>query len=134
MLSASNAPAYGVAMIRSLKFINIPVSDQARALAFYTEKLGFKVLTDQPMGPGLRWIELRIPGAETGVALFTPPGHEDRVGTFLGASFACDDLDETYERFLREGVECLAPPDKQPWGTSLKIKDSEGNVLHLAGR
>ena len=39
-------------MITHVKLVGIPVKDQERALAFYTEKLGFKVATDQPMGPG----------------------------------------------------------------------------------
>ena len=34
-------------MIRGVKFVSIPVSDQDRALAFYTEVLGFRLLTDQ---------------------------------------------------------------------------------------
>ena len=56
-------------MIKAVKFVSVYVSDQDRALAFYTQKLGFTVVTDQPMGPGARWIELRIPGAETGVVI-----------------------------------------------------------------
>jgi len=43
-------------MITHLKFMSIPVRDQERALKFYTEKLGFRVATDQAMGPGRRWI------------------------------------------------------------------------------
>ncbi len=43
--------------------MSVPVRDQDAALRFYTEKLGFKVATDQPMGDGKRWIELLIPGA-----------------------------------------------------------------------
>ena len=39
-------------MIKGIKFVNIPVTDQARALASYTEQLGFTVATNQPMGPG----------------------------------------------------------------------------------
>jgi catechol 2,3-dioxygenase-like lactoylglutathione lyase family enzyme len=50
-------------MIKSIKFGSIPVRDQDRALKFYTEKLGFNIQTDQPMGEQ-RWIELGIPGAE----------------------------------------------------------------------
>ena len=38
-------------MIKAVKFVSIPVRDQDRALAFYTEKLGFTVLTDQPFDP-----------------------------------------------------------------------------------
>ena len=46
-------------MITHLKFMSIPVADTARALKFYTEKLGFKVATDQMMGPGKRWVDPR---------------------------------------------------------------------------
>jgi len=53
-------------MITHLKFMSIPVADQERALKFYTEKLGFKVATNQEMGPGKRWIELRIEKAQPG--------------------------------------------------------------------
>src|SRR5690242_468196 len=76
-------------MIKRLKFVSIPNRDQERALAFWTEKMGFKVSTDQPMGEGKRWIELSIPGAETGIVLFTPEGQEDRIGSFFNGSFAC---------------------------------------------
>jgi hypothetical protein len=40
-------------MIKGVKFVNILVADQALALAFYTEKLGFTVATNQPMGPAV---------------------------------------------------------------------------------
>ena len=36
-------------MITQVKFVGVPVSDAARALAFYTDKLGFAVATDQPI-------------------------------------------------------------------------------------
>ena len=54
----------------------------AKAITFYTHKLGFRILTDQAFDEKQRWIELRIPGSEAKVVLFTPPGHEDRIGTF----------------------------------------------------
>jgi len=122
-------------MIKGIKFVNIPVSDQSRALAFYTEKLGFSVATNQPMGPaGQRWIELKIPGADTRISLFTPPGHEDRVGTFAPLSLWSDDVEASYETLRARGVQFEAPPKKEPWGTSVIFKDSEGNQLHLGSR
>ena len=70
---------------------------------FYVNILGFTLLTDQPMGPGFRWIEIRPPKGEAGIALFTPPGLEDRIGTFTGISFECDDVQKTFEELtLRE--------------------------------
>lgn len=121
-------------MITHVKFVGIPVRDQERALRFYTEKLGFRIATDQPMGPGQRWIELRAGGAETGVVLFTPAGHEDRVGTFFNGSLACDDVVKTHAELAARGVEFTAPPEKQPWGTYAKFKDSEGNEFVLSSR
>src|ERR1700723_594991 len=100
-------------MIRGVKIVGIPVSDQDASLKFYTEKMGFRVATDQPMGPGQRWIELSIPGAQTGIVLFTPEGHEDRVGSFFNGSFLCDDVEYPYEQMSDRGVEFVAPPRKE---------------------
>ena len=69
-------------MIRGIKFVGIPVRDQDVSLKFYTQALGLKVVTDQPFTNKQRWIELLIPGADTGVALYTPEGHEKRIGQF----------------------------------------------------
>ena len=68
-------------MIRGIKFSSIPVRDQERVLKFYTEALGFNILTDEPMGDQ-RSIENGIPGAESAVVLFTPKEHAAHVGTF----------------------------------------------------
>lgn len=118
-------------MISHLKFASIPVRDQPRALDFYTEKLGFSIITDQPFDGKQRWIELRIPKAETRVVLFTPEEHQNRVGTFSGLSFACADVEKTYEEYKARGVSFEGPPQKQPWGTYAIFKDSEGNSFVL---
>jgi predicted enzyme related to lactoylglutathione lyase len=119
-------------MIRRIKFVNIPVRDQERALDFYVNQLGFTVQTDQPMGPGQRWIEVRPPKGDTGVSLFTPPGHEDRIGQFTGLSFECDDVPKTYDELKAKGVEFEKPPTAQPWGVFAILKDSEGNQIVLS--
>src|SRR3954464_5744658 len=115
------------AMIKQIKFVSIPVADQNRALDFYTDKLGFTIITDQPFDEKKRWLELRIPKAETRVVLFLLPGDEKRIGSFMNVSFACDDIDQTYQQLSARGVEFDGPPEKQPWGTYATFKDSEGN-------
>ena len=120
-------------MITHLKFAGIPCRDQDRAVKFWTEQIGFEIHTDQPMG-NQRWIELKIPRAETHVVLFTPEGHEDRVGTFVNASLACDDVRKTYEELRARGVEFTQPPTEQPWGTFAKFKDADGNQFVLSSR
>jgi predicted enzyme related to lactoylglutathione lyase len=114
-------------MITRLKFMSIPVADQDRALSFYTEKLGFRVATNQEMGPGRRWIELRIGKAETRIVLFTMDGEEGRIGARMNCSLACDDVEATYRQLSERGVEFESPPQKQPWGSFAIMKDSEGN-------
>jgi predicted enzyme related to lactoylglutathione lyase len=122
-------------MIKSIKFVSIPVSDQDKALEFYTTALGFGIVTDQPMGPGQqRWIELKIPGAVTGVTLFTPDGHQDRIGTFQGISFLTDDVHNTYETLKARGVEFSQGPTEQPWGTFAVFKDVDGNQFVLGSK
>lgn len=113
-------------MITHLKFAGIPCRDQDAALKFWTEKVGFRVTTDQPMGEQ-RWIELALPNSATGIVLFTPEGHEDRVGGFFNGSFACDDVEATYRQLSERGVEFKQPPTKAPWGTFAIFVDAEGN-------
>lgn len=121
-------------MITHLKFASVPTRNQDAAVAFWVDLLGFRVLTDQPMGPGKRWIELGIAGAETRIVLFTPDGHEDRVGSFFNGSFACDDVEHTYRQLSAKGVAFEGAPEKQPWGTFAKFRDPDGNTFVLSSR
>src|ERR1700683_5757489 len=119
-------------MITHLKFVGIPVLDQQAALKFYTDKLGFEIATDQPFSSTQRWIELRIGNSPTRFVLFTPTGHEDRIGTFFNGSIACDDVEATYRQLRQRGVEFIQTPQKQPWGTFAKFKDPDGNQFVLS--
>lgn len=119
-------------MIKQIKFVSIPVADQDRALSFYTEKLGFTIITDQPFNDKQRWIELRVPKAETRVVLFTTDEDKSRIGTFMNVSYTCDDLQKTYEELKGRGVEFEQPPKKEPWGSYATFKDSEGNSFALS--
>jgi predicted enzyme related to lactoylglutathione lyase len=119
-------------VISKIKFIGIPVADQDRALRFYTETLGLTVVGDVPFDEKQRWITLSIPGAETLITLFTPPGQEDRIGTLVNMAFQTTDLDESYKDLTAKGVECVKPPTSQAWGAYALFKDSEGNTICLA--
>ena len=122
-------------MIRGVKIVSIPVRNQDVALKFYTEKLGFKVATDQEMVPGgQRWIELMIPGADTNLALFTPDGHENRIGGFQSMTFWTDDVYATAEELKAKGVELAAEPRKEVWGTMAILKDPDGNQFVFSSR
>jgi predicted enzyme related to lactoylglutathione lyase len=122
-------------MITHVKFVSIPTTDQDRALAFYTEALGFKVVTDQPFDGTQRWIELRIAGSDTRFVLFGM-GDEAMMkpgGHFNGA-LACDNLDRTHEELTARGVAFVVPPTAQPWGAYAVFKDPDGNQFVLSTR
>jgi len=120
--------------MKKVKFVSIPVRNQDKALAFWTQKMGLQVVTDQAMGLGQRWIELKVLGAQTGLALFTPEGHESRIGTFSGISFESDDVEKEYRELSDRGVEFASPPKKETWGSAAVFKDPDGNSFVLSSR
>ena len=121
-------------MIRGIKFVGIPVRDQDIALNFYTKTLGLKVATDQPFNDKQRWIELLIQGAETGVALFSPEGHEKRIGEFQSIAFWCDDVFLTTKVLKSKGVTFTQEPKNEPWGSIAIFKDPDGNQFALSSK
>ncbi|MGC2636958.1 MAG: VOC family protein [Acidobacteriaceae bacterium] len=121
-------------MIRGIKFIGVPVRDQDAALKFWTDAVGMKVMTDQPFNDQQRRIEVKLPGAETGLALFTPPGHENRIGQFQSISFWCDDVFATADAMKKKGVVFAQEAKKEQWGASAIFKDPDGNSYVLSSR
>jgi catechol 2,3-dioxygenase-like lactoylglutathione lyase family enzyme len=120
-------------MIRGVKFVSIPVNNQDRALAFYTEKLGLRLLTDQPFDEKQRWLELGIPGSDTRVVLFRF-GDEIAPGTNMNVTFWADDVEATSRELESNGVEFVMKPTKADWGTAAKFKDIDGNTFVLSSR
>ena len=121
-------------------FVTIPVADQARAKAFYVEKLGFEVCIDVPgsLGPGRDFVAVAPKGCETMIVLSNwyesmPPG------SLRGLVFEVPDIDAEIARLEAAGVVIDNIRD-QPWARSIGLTDSEGNGLviqtskHLTGR
>lgn len=120
-------------MIRGIKFVSIPVLDQDRALAFYTEKLGFRVVTDQPYDGKQRWIELGIPGADTGVVLFNM-GDAMKPGGLTNVSLWADNVEDTVRELKSKGVEFVMEPKRFDWGMASMFKDADGNRIMLSSK
>ena len=120
-------------MIRGVKFVSIPVADQDRALAFYTDVLGFRLLTDQPFDEEQRWLELGIPGAETRIVLMQF-GDKLKPGGPLNITLWSDDVESTFRELSAKGVEFVLEPKRMPYGTTSVFKDMDGNLLALSSR
>ena len=84
--------------------VMVPVADQDRAIAFYTEKLGFELRGDTPYGDGERWVEVAPPGGETSIALVLPrEGMSAGVNVNLGLT--TEDVDADHAQLKEQGVD-----------------------------
>ncbi|MEO8210719.1 MAG: VOC family protein [bacterium] len=132
-------------MISKMSHASIFVLDQDSAKDFYTNKLGFEVLTDVPMGEGVRWLTIGPkdqPGFEIVLILvsdkmmFTKESAEQMrnlvsKGTFGFGVFECDDIYATYEELKAKGVEFTKEPKKEFYGIEAIFKDDSGNWFSL---
>lgn len=124
-------------MINRVGAICIFVSDQDRAIEFYTKKLGFELRTDMPHYPGAasRWVSVAPQGAETEIILNLLDDNWKHYQQVLGQSqaiiFDVTDINTLYADLKAKGVTILNEPQKQGWGTFVSIQDSEGNTLLL---
>ncbi len=125
-------------MITRVGTITIQVTDQDKALEFYTKKLDFEKRADMPMGPGQRWLEVAPPGAETRILLYkaTPeaPGAtsyeeaKSKIGKNTGLVMETDDIVKTFAKLKSSGVKIIDEPKKQPYGWWGVFTDQDGNA------
>jgi catechol 2,3-dioxygenase-like lactoylglutathione lyase family enzyme len=117
--------------IDRVNLVIIPVSDQDRAIEFYTEKLGFEKRTDIPFGGKYRWVEVYPPNGTTGIALAPPPQGKSAGGAETGISLATDDVDASHAHLKEQGVDVDAEVSRLggPVPPMFWFRDPEANVL-----
>jgi catechol 2,3-dioxygenase-like lactoylglutathione lyase family enzyme len=90
--------------IKQVGRVMVPVSDQDRAIEFYTGKLGFTVSADIPFGNGDRWVE--VEPAQGGAALaLVPPQGEYQTGRMTGIALETGDAAGTRDELAAAGVD-----------------------------
>jgi catechol 2,3-dioxygenase-like lactoylglutathione lyase family enzyme len=114
--------------------VMVPVTDQDRALEFYTGKLGLEKRTDIPFGDGDRWVEVAPTGAATRIALVLPR-EGDPTGVDTRVAFATEDIDAAHSDLLAQGVD--VDPEVMRMGEPVPpmffFRDQDGNSLLLVG-
>ena len=118
-------------MFRHVKFAELPVVDQDRAIRFYREKVGLSVVVDSPYGPDWRWIEFEIPGAATKILATRREGapHEEPAIILV-----VEDVSAAYDKLMAKGVEFTQAPKPTPWSADERFalfRDSEGNIIMI---
>ena len=116
--------------LSKVTLFSVPVTDQDRAKAFYVDKLGFELVSDMPMGPGQRWVQVRPKGAQTSITLVT--WFETMpAGSLTGLVIETDDLDGDIAALQARGVAFEGDVQEQPWGRYATFSDPDGNGLIL---
>ena len=117
--------------IEGIATIGIPVTDQDRALRFYTDTLGFELRIDVPLPQiGGRWIVVAPRGSEVSVALVRA-GEGLPSGVETGIRFVTADAEKTHQVLQAGGVEVgelLRWPGVPAMFTA---KDVDGNGFEL---
>jgi predicted enzyme related to lactoylglutathione lyase len=122
-------------MLKHVKFAELPVADQDRAIHFYTEKVGLKVVQDAQYQDDWRWVELEIPGAETRI-MFTKRSDEEETDA-PRMVLITEDTNKTYQELKGKGVNFTKEPTQAPWNpgeTFARFRDSEGNGIVISSR
>jgi catechol 2,3-dioxygenase-like lactoylglutathione lyase family enzyme len=91
--------------ISQIGTVVVPVSNQDRAIEFYTEALGFEKRTDVPFGNGDRWVEVGPAGAPTTLAIVPPPPGKPTGNVETGIALNTDDVDAVHADLKARGVD-----------------------------
>jgi predicted enzyme related to lactoylglutathione lyase len=124
-----------------IQFAGVPVDDQAKALAFYTEVLGFEVKTDIPVGPDARWLTVTSPAGVTDLELLLEPNGHPATKVYQEAlrndgiawtMFMVEDLDAVCAKLRERGVHFAMDATDAGTVKIAMIDDTCGNLITLA--
>jgi predicted enzyme related to lactoylglutathione lyase len=122
-----------------IKIMTIHVDDQAKALRFYGEVLGFTKKADFSNG-GYRWLTVVSPEAPDGTELQLEANTDPAARTYQQARFQhgqpaaifyVDDVQSEAARLEGLGVKFTKPPAKVMGSTIAVLDDTCGNLIQI---
>src|ERR1700735_1719452 len=122
-----------------IKLTSVYVDDQAKALNFYTEVLGFTKKADFSQGT-YRWLTVASPeepdGIELQLALNNNPAAKQYQQALFqqgqpAVMFFTDDIKGDHERIKARGAAFSMPPTQVPGSTIAKLEDTCGNLIQI---
>jgi predicted enzyme related to lactoylglutathione lyase len=108
-----------------LELVAVPVTDVDKALAFYTEQVGFKLDHDHKVSEDVRFVQLTPPGSACSIALGTGLT-EMAPGSQRGLQVVVSDARAARAQLVENGVEA-SEVQEFPWGTFVYFEDPDGN-------
>jgi len=120
-----------------LHFIMVFVRDQERSLRFYVDQLGFRLVVDERLESGVRWIEIAPPDGNASLSLAQATAGSDAyklIGQDTRIYFITEDVQAKFNEWSSRGVRFQSPPRKPQWGGIFtRFEDVDGNSFGLAG-
>ncbi|HLM30415.1 MAG TPA: VOC family protein [Solirubrobacterales bacterium] len=108
-----------------LELVQVPVSDVDRAIAFYTEKVGFNLDHDRQVNEDLRFVQITPPGSACSIAIGAGLSAME-PGSVEGLQLVVDDADAARAELVERGVE-TSEVQEFPWGRFVFFSDPDGN-------
>ncbi|MBX7104387.1 MAG: VOC family protein [Gemmataceae bacterium] len=126
-------------MGRTLAMVTVVVRDYDEAIAFYSDALQFRLLKDEPVGDGKRWVVMSPGdgGADILLARAVNIDQESRIGNQTGGRVSLflrtDDFCRDYAFMNDRGVRFVEEPRQEAYGTVAVFLDLYGNRWDLIG-
>jgi catechol 2,3-dioxygenase-like lactoylglutathione lyase family enzyme len=123
---------------RHLAHIALVVDNYDRAIAYYTQTLGFELIEDTALSETKRWV-LVSPGKEAGCQLLlaqaATPEQESRIGNQTGGRvflfLHTTTFDADYANLLAKNVKIIRPITQESFGRVSVFEDQYGNLWDL---
>jgi predicted enzyme related to lactoylglutathione lyase len=113
-------------MIKKIYSYAVMVRNENKAVKWYTEKLGWKIV-DNYKG----WKTVAPKGAKNVIHLCQVYKGQKLEPGNQGIALYSDNIDKTYKQLEKKGVEFPMPPKDMPWGRMATFKDPDGNEFSL---
>jgi catechol 2,3-dioxygenase-like lactoylglutathione lyase family enzyme len=124
-----------------IKLTSVSIDDYDKALAFYTDVMGFVKKHDIPLGDGARWITVVSPEEPNGTELLLEPNSSypemKALKTALVrdgipfTAFLVGDVQQEYERMKDLGVQFTMEPTNMGMTTAAVFDDTCGNLIQI---
>jgi catechol 2,3-dioxygenase-like lactoylglutathione lyase family enzyme len=126
--------------MKKLAHIALVVDDYDKAIAYYTNVLGFQLIQDEVLSESKRWVLVSPGDGSCQLLLARAVGQvqEQAIGNQSGGRvflfLHTDTFQQDYERLLSHQVEIVRQPEEMPYGQVLVFRDMYGNLWDLIGK
>lgn len=122
--------------------LTLVVTNQSKALEFYTQAVGFEKKTDVTPPGGYRWVTVGPKGQDLELALWEMGSAADPAQNDWSKHWAparappivlrVEDCQAVFKELSGRGVQFPQPPKEYPWGTAATFQDLDGNLFSLS--